>query len=97
LYPGGFLPFVATVPTLYGCELMLLLGFAGVTSHFCLIRALTAALANMIAPFSYTSLLWATLFSLLIFAEVPALHTIIGAGLIAGAGLFIFLGEKKLK
>jgi len=74
--------------------MMLFLGFAGLASHFCLIRAFAAAPANTIAPFGYTSLLWAAAFSFLIFAEAARLHTIIGAGLIAGAGLFIFLREK---
>jgi drug/metabolite transporter (DMT)-like permease len=83
------------MPAPAGCGMMLFLGFAGIASHFCLIRAFAAAPANFIAPFGYTSLLWATLFSLVIFAEAPRLHTIIGAVLIAGAGLFIFLRGKK--
>jgi drug/metabolite transporter (DMT)-like permease len=74
---------------------MLFLGFAGVASHFCLIRAFAAAPAYIVAPYGYMSLLWATLFSLLIFAEAPRPHTIIGAGLIVGAGLFIILGGKN--
>jgi drug/metabolite transporter (DMT)-like permease len=69
LFCGGFLPFVAIVPTAASCGLMLFLGFAGIASHFCLIRAFAAVPANIIAPFGYISLLWATLFSLLIFAE----------------------------
>jgi drug/metabolite transporter (DMT)-like permease len=97
LFCGGFLPFVAIMPSPAGCGMMLFLGFAGVASHFCLIRAFAAAPANIVAPFGYTSLLWATLFSRLIFAEAPHPHTIIGAGMIVGAGLFIILGGKKLK
>ncbi len=95
LFCGGFLPFLAIVPAPAACGLMVFLGFAGIASHFCLIRAFAAAPANFIASFGYTSLLWATLFSLLIFAETPRPHTVIGAGLIVGAGLFIFLREKK--
>jgi drug/metabolite transporter (DMT)-like permease len=95
LFCGGFLPLVAITPSLADGGLMLLLGVTGVASHFCLIRAFTAAPANIIAPFGYTSLLWATLFSLLVFAEIPTLRTVIGAGLIAGAGLFIFLHARK--
>ncbi|HMF07020.1 MAG TPA: DMT family transporter [Methylocella sp.] len=93
LFCGGFLPFGAIVPEPADCGMMLFLGFAGLASHFSLIRA-AAAPANIISPFGYTSLIWAAAFSFLIFAEAPRLHTIIGAGLIAGAGLFIFLREK---
>ncbi|MCI0600652.1 MAG: DMT family transporter [Beijerinckiaceae bacterium] len=95
LFCGGFLPFAATVPTAAGGALMLFLGLAGLASHFCLIRAFAVAPANIIAPFGYTSLLWAALFSILIFGEIPGSHTILGAGLIAGSGLFIFLHGRK--
>ncbi len=97
LFCGGFLPFVAVMPAPAGCGMMLFLGFAGAASHFCLIRAFAAAPANIIAPFGYASLLWATLFSLFIFAEAPRANTIIGAAFIAGAGLYIFLRGKKRK
>jgi drug/metabolite transporter (DMT)-like permease len=59
-----------------------------------MIRAFAAAPANIIAPFGYTALLWALLSGVVIFAEVPSLRTIIGAGLIVAAGLSIFLGVR---
>jgi drug/metabolite transporter (DMT)-like permease len=96
LYCGGFLPFVAVAPNLSGSALMVLLGLLGIASHFCLIRAFAAAPANIVAPFGYTALLWATLFSLLIFGEIPSPRTLLGAALIVGAGLFIFLRERKI-
>ncbi|MDQ6701753.1 MAG: DMT family transporter, partial [Pseudomonadota bacterium] len=95
LFCGGFLPFAAVAPGLTDAGLMFLLGLIGVASHFCLIRAFAAAPANIIAPFGYTALLWATLFGLLIFGEIPGPRTLFGAGLIAGAGLFIFLYGRK--
>jgi drug/metabolite transporter (DMT)-like permease len=94
LFCGGFLPF-AIAPNLADGGLMLLLCLLGIVSHFCLIRAFAAAPANIVAPFGYTALLWATLFGLLIFAEIPGPRTLFGAGLIAGAGLFIFLHGPK--
>ncbi|MGH6834672.1 MAG: DMT family transporter [Methylocella sp.] len=91
---GGFLPF-AVAPNLADGGLMLFLGLLGVISHFFLIRAFAAAPANIVAPFGYTALLWAALFSLLIFAEIPGPRTLLGAGLIGGAGLFVFLHGPK--
>src|ERR1700730_6217292 len=82
---------VAVAPILADAGLMPLLGLLGVVSHFCLIRAFAAAPASTIAPFGYTALFWATLFSLIVFAEVPGPRTLFGAGLIVGAGLFIVL------
>jgi drug/metabolite transporter (DMT)-like permease len=95
VFCGGFLPFVAVTPNLADSSLMLILGVFGVASHFCLIRAFAAAPANVVAPFGYTALLWAILFSLLIFGEIPSLRTLFGAALIVGAGLFIFLRGRK--
>ncbi|MGA9485738.1 MAG: DMT family transporter [Methylocella sp.] len=96
LFCGGFLPFVAAVPNFAGGSLMFFLGLLGVASHFCLIRAFAVAPANIVAPFGYTALLWAILFSLLIFGEIPSLRTLFGAALIVGAGLFIFLRGRKI-
>jgi drug/metabolite transporter (DMT)-like permease len=95
LFCGGLLPFAAVAPGLADAGLMLLLGLIGVVSHFCLIRAFAAAPANIIAPFGYTALLWATLFGLVIFGEIPGPRTLFGAGLIVGVGLFIFLHGRK--
>src|SRR3984893_6438490 len=95
LFSGGFLPFDVVAPGLADAGLMLLLGLIGVVSHFCLIRAFAVAPANIIAPFGYTALLWATLFGLVIFAEIPGPRTLFGAGLIAGAGLFAFPHGSK--
>jgi drug/metabolite transporter (DMT)-like permease len=95
VFCGGFLPFVTVTPNMVDAGLMLLLGLFGVTSHFCLIRAFAAAPANVVAPFGYSALLWAVLFSLLIFREIPSPRTLFGAALIVGAGLFIFLRSRK--
>jgi drug/metabolite transporter (DMT)-like permease len=95
LFCGVFLPFAAT-PNLADGGLMLFLGLFGVASHFCLIRAFAAAPANIVAPFGYTALIWATLFSLLIFREIPSPRSLFGTALIVGAGLFIFLRGRKI-
>jgi drug/metabolite transporter (DMT)-like permease len=94
VFCAAFLPFVGVAPKPADLALMVLLGALGVASHFCMIRAFAAALANIIAPFGYTALLWALLSGIVIFAEIPSLRTIIGAGLIVAAGLSIFLGGR---
>ncbi len=88
-----FLPF-GVAPKAFDAALMIFLGSLGVGSHFCMIRAFSAAPANVIAPFGYTALLWATLFSMVLFAEIPSLRTMIGAALIVTAGLSIFFAPR---
>ena len=42
------------------------------------------------------TILFATLLSLMIFGEIPGPRSLFGAALIVGAGLFIFLGGRKI-
>ena len=69
-------------------------GVAGGLGHYCLIHALKAAPASVVAPFSYSSLVWATLFGLVIWGDWPDRWTWAGATLIIGSGLYIFHRER---
>ena len=69
-------------------------GLMGCLGHLCLIQAFRRAPASVVAPFSYSSLIWASLFGWLIFAEWPDLWTWIGAALIITSGLYIFHRER---
>lgn len=91
------LPFYWVQPTLFQFLLMIGCGVAGGLGHFCLIRAFRLAPASVVAPFGYSSLIWATIFGALIWKDFPGLNTIIGAALIIGAGLYIFTREQRLK
>ena len=66
----------------------------GGLGHLCLINSLRAAPASVVAPFSYSSLLWATLFGFVIWKDWPDLWTWAGAALIIGSGLYIFHRER---
>jgi drug/metabolite transporter (DMT)-like permease len=70
-------------------------GLAGGVGHLCLIQALRFAPASVVAPFSYSSLIWAALFGWLFFAEWPDAGTWLGAALIIGGGLYIFHRESQ--
>ncbi len=52
---------------------------------------------GMVAPFRYTSLLWAIVLGLLVFGEWPDGWTLIGAAIVVGAGLFTLWRERKLR
>jgi drug/metabolite transporter (DMT)-like permease len=71
-------------------------GVLGCLGHLCLIRAFTAAPASVVAPFSYSSLIWATIAGFAIWGDWPSTTTLLGAALIIGSGLYIFLRERKL-
>ena len=72
-------------------------GIAGGIGHLCLIRAFRHAPASVVAPFSYSSLLWATLFGYVVFGDLPDGWTLSGAAMIIGSGLYIFHREQAVK
>ena len=70
-------------------------GILGCVGHLCLIRAFRLAPASVIAPFAYSSLIWATILGFAIWQDVPELSTLIGASMIIGSGFYIFLRERR--
>lgn len=51
---------------------------------------------GLIAPFRYTSLLWAILFGWMLFGALPDGVTIAGAAIVVATGLYTLLRERKL-
>jgi Predicted membrane protein len=62
--------------------LLALIGLLGVSGHFLLALAFARAEAARLAPIHYVTLAWGVLFGYLLFADLPGLTTIAGAGLI---------------
>lgn len=73
--------------------LMLLIAGFGTLSQLFLIRALTAGEASMLAPFAYVGLIFAAIWGALFFGEFPDRWTILGACIIAAAGLYVWYRE----
>ena len=64
-------------------------------AHTLMIEAFRRGEATLVAPFKYSSLLWATLIGYLMFDELPDLWTIVGAMIIVLAGLYVFRREAQ--
>jgi drug/metabolite transporter (DMT)-like permease len=92
---SAIVPWFWTWPTGNAWFLLVLSGAAGGIGHLCLIRAMRLAPASVVAPFSYSSLVWAALFGFVIWGDFPDLWTWAGAAFIIGSGLYIFYGEHK--
>lgn len=70
---------------------LLLLGLCGVIAAVAmslLTHAYRLAKANLVTVFEYTGMLWVPLWGYLLFAEVPAVTTVIGTAVIIAAGLY---------
>lgn len=66
------------------------------TAQSIVIRAYMMASASVLAPFSYSSLLWATILGFLIWGSTPDGMTVAGAFVLAGAGLYVWWRERRL-
>ena len=51
--------------------------------------------ASIIACFDYTSMIWALILGALFFGESPSGTVLIGAAIVAGAGILVILSERK--
>ena len=82
------------MPTTTDFLLIASTGLVGACGSFLLTQAYRLAEANVVAPFEYTSILAATFLGWLFFSEVPDRFTLIGIGLIIGAGLYVLHSKR---
>src|SRR5215468_4942592 len=75
---------------------LIVIGICGGLAHLMLTESYRLAPASLIAPFDYTSMLWALILGYLVFHEVPTPLVFVGAGIIAAAGLFVIWRERRL-
>ena len=80
----------------YDVALLALLGLVALAAILCVNRSLKLAPASVVVPYQYLLIVWAVIFGYIFFGDVPAPATLIGAFVIIGAGLFIFIREQKL-
>ncbi len=71
-------------------------GAISVGALLCVNRSLKLAPASTVAPYQYSMILWAVMFGYAVFGDVPQVTTALGAAIIIGAGLYIFLRERQL-
>jgi drug/metabolite transporter (DMT)-like permease len=84
------------VPSPADFGFLIALGVFGGTGQILLTESLRYAAASVLAPFAYTSMIWATTIGFFWFNEVPAIVTMAGAGIVIGAGLFVIWREHQL-
>lgn len=72
-------------------------GIAGMMAHQLNAIAHRYASPSVLAPFSYSELLLLAMASWLIFSEPPDIWFLLGAPIIIGSGLYIWLRERQLR
>jgi drug/metabolite transporter (DMT)-like permease len=76
--------------------LLVVIGVLGGIGQILLTQSFRYADASLIAPFEYTTMLWAFLIGWFAFAQAPHEAVIVGAGIVAAAGLFVLWREHRL-
>ena len=84
-------------PTTLELGMLVLVAVCHVAGQFLTIRAFMAASASLLAPFSYATIVWATLVGYFVFGSLPDLPTAFGASLLAAAGLYVWHRERVLR
>ena len=89
-----FMPFIAT--PFEGMKEIILIGLitvGGLIAQLAMTYASRFAPSSIVAPFMYTSLIWAIIFDIAIWSKIPSWTVIIGAVIIMSANLFILYRE----
>ncbi|WP_444462911.1 DMT family transporter [Rhodobacter capsulatus] len=90
------LPFGWVMPTFHEAMLLISCGILGGIGQILLTSSYRFADASIVAPFEYVSMLFALGIGYWMFAEVPTVWMLGGAGLIIAAGVMIIWREHRL-
>jgi drug/metabolite transporter (DMT)-like permease len=89
-------PFGWLSPTWPELMALMTVGLCGGLAHILLTESYRLAPASLVAPFDYTSMIWAFLLGYVFFDELPTVYVFIGAAIIAAAGLLVIWREREL-
>lgn len=76
---------------------IILVGIFGTLGQLLLIWSFSLAQASVLAPFSYTALIWSSLWGIVFFGDYPDPPVYLGALVIVAAGLYVWHRETTVK
>lgn len=82
-------------PTPRDFLVLALIGFLGGVGQILLTQSYRYADASLVAPFEYTTMIWAILIGFLAFGQMPNEAVIVGAAIVALAGMFVLWRERQ--
>jgi drug/metabolite transporter (DMT)-like permease len=87
-------PFVWVTPTWQAVAFGVFIGVASTAGQWIVVLAFRYADASVLAPFSYTQLVWVSVLGFFVFGEIPDIWTVVGAGFIVASGLYTAHRER---
>jgi drug/metabolite transporter (DMT)-like permease len=91
---SALVPLVWVAPSWHDILFGIFIGVASTVGQWIVVLAFRYADASVLAPFSYTQLVWVSILGFLIFGELPDLWTITGASFIVASGLYTAHRER---
>ncbi len=96
VFGGVTMPFAWVTPNFIDLSMICLLGFVATLAHFLMNKSVSVSAPAVVAPFQYTSIVWAIAFGYLVWQDIPSQRALLGANLIIGAGLIVLYREWKI-
>jgi drug/metabolite transporter (DMT)-like permease len=90
------LPFAWYTPSPVELAEFAAIGMLGGVGHILLTESYRYAAASVIAPFDYSTMIWAIILGYWFFGEVPNSLVLIGAAIVIASGLFVIWRERQL-
>lgn len=84
------------MPTPLDFAMLVGIGILGGIGQILLTESYRYADASLVAPFEYTTMIWATLLGWFVFGQWPEAAVIAGAALVTASGIFVIYRERKL-
>jgi len=91
---SAMVPFVWVTPSWHDILFGIFIGIASTAGQWIVVLAFRYADASVLAPYSYTQLLWVSLLGFVVFGEVPGVWTVTGAVFIVASGLYTAHRER---
>ena len=68
-----------------------------IAGYICAIMVMRVGEIGVVAPFRYTSLLWAIILGWLLFGTLPDFWTLLGGVIVVASGIYMLLRERRLR
>jgi drug/metabolite transporter (DMT)-like permease len=95
---AAWVPFTGMVaPDLASSAAFLGMAVTNIVGHMVMTRAYALSPLSILAPYEYTTFLWALGFGAVLWGETPAMVTLLGAAIVVAAGLYNLHRERLVR
>lgn len=95
LMTAPLIPFFWQTPGPRDLAIFAMLGIAGGIGQYLMAEAYRRAAAAVVGPFSYSALIWACLFGMVLWDERPGMPLLLGSLVLAASGIYMLLCETR--